>query len=237
MTIAREPDVITTLSLIDRSIEPEAIYKSLINESNDTIAGAFQEARSVGQRAWIAMCICVGIAQQRLGVEDQHLKDLSNLFQMHRSRINRFGRIYRDIIKPRIDDGNFNFAIGEVSFYEIAVDASHRTGKPALELIEHAEDQKMSDSSYSTRKFRDELAGRISNRPQANDPQGAISQSENFARLIDELAGTPDDVINTFIEQSVNPRDWLATITAAKDNVDRARSGLMDKAGLKRLRQ
>ena len=232
-----EIDVITALSNADRTIDPENIYRSLVQANNDVVAGAFQEARSLGQRAWIAMAICVGIAQERAGTSEQSLKDLASMFKMHRSRVNRFGRIYSEIIKPRIENDDFSFAIGEVSFYEIAVDAAHRTGKPALELIERAEDHKLSDSSYSTRNFRDELSGRSESPDAPTDPQGAISQSENFAKLVDELAAIPDDVITAFIEQSVNPRDWLSTITAAKENVDRTRTGLMDKAGLVRLRQ
>ena len=195
------------VSYVDRIINPVEVKDSLSSATVETIAEAFKQVRDVFQGSWMSMAVCVGMAQEKAGPGEAVTEDLARLFEMHKSRISRLGKIYREILLPRFEllGKDAKFYIKEISFYEAAVDAATRTGQPAIELLEIAEENKINNPKYSVRKFRDEIkldgGGKYE--------KGAISLAVDFANSLSEIATTPDDVIATFLENAVNHDGWI----------------------------
>jgi hypothetical protein len=219
-TVALEPIALTQIASADRAIDPVKLCRSLQDADIEVLGAAFREAKSVGQRAWMAMTIAIGIAVERLPDEKRAVLQLSRSFEMHRSRLSRLSRIYRDIIKPRIKErGSADFFLGEMSFYIAAVDSAKRTGMSALELIEFAEEKKILDSRYSTRQFKDDILGR-------NVPDGAVSLGRQLADCLDYVAAAPDDVVRALSEEALEPRQWLKTLDSVNETLTRLRRDL-----------
>lgn len=195
------------VSYVDRIINPIEVKESLSSATVETIAEAFKQVRDVFQGSWMSMAVCVGLAQEKAGPGEAVTEELAKMFEMHKSRISRLGKIYREILLPRFEQmgKDAKFYIKEISFYEAAADAATRTGESAISLLEIAEENKINNPKYSVRKFRDEI------KLESGDKysKGAMSLALDFANSLSEIATTPDDVIATFLENAVNAEGWF----------------------------
>ena len=209
------------VSYVDRIINPVEVKESLDGPTVETIAEAFRQVRDVFQGSWMSMAVCVGLAQDRAGPGEAVTEELAKLFEMHKSRISRLGKIYREILLPRFEQmgKSAKFYLKEISFYETAADAATRTGESAIKLLELAEENKLNNPKYSVRKFRDDI--KLDNGGKYE--KGAMSLALDFANSISEIATTPDDVIATFLENAVNPEGWVEIAKKIKligDNIE-----------------
>jgi len=144
---------------IDRALDPWSIDRKLRRVSIDQIVSVFQEAESLGKRAWIAMAICCGVAQERAGRGDRILEKLARSFSYDRSRIVRLARAYREVIKPRLEaqGANAQFPLVERGWYETAAENAKRLGVAPLELLEDAETKAIDNPAFTQRRWRSEL--------------------------------------------------------------------------------
>ena len=195
------------VSYVDRVINPVEVKEALGSATVETIAEAFKQVRDVFQGSWMSMAVCVGLAQEKAGPGESVTEELAKMFEMHKSRISRLGKIYREILLPRFEElgKDAKFYLKEISFYEAAADAATRTGEPAIKLLEIAEENKINNPKYSVRKFRDEI--KLENNSKYE--KGAMSLALDFANSLSEIATTPDDVIATFLENAVNAEGWV----------------------------
>ena len=92
-----------TTELDDRLLDPVAVDRHLRGADLALIANVFERARGRGQRAWMTMAVCVGRAQAQGGRGDAVIERMAELFRLHRSRIARLGRIYREALLPRLE--------------------------------------------------------------------------------------------------------------------------------------
>ena len=138
----------------------------------------------------MAMAICVGLAQEKAGRGDDVLGHLSKIFGLHRSRVARLGRIYREILRGRISNSGdaATFVLPEQGWYEIAVEAAAQAQRSPEELLQSAEDQKLTDPRYSTRQFRQDL--------------GLIPEEDSMGRLrslLSRLSAIDDATVRELI--------------------------------------
>lgn len=194
------------LAFFETIINPIQVKDALRGADVATISEAFKQVRTVFQGSWMSMAVCVGLAQEKAGVGEKVSEELAKVFEMHKSRISRLGKIYREIILPRFEErgGNTEFFIKEISYYEAAADAATRTGKRAIDLLEHAEEQKILDSKYSVRKFRDDI------KEEGPDvfQKGLTTLAGDFANKLFSISEVEDDVIETFLLNLANPKGW-----------------------------
>ena len=194
------------LAFFETIINPIQVKDALYGANVETISEAFKQVRTVFQGSWMSMAVCVGLAQEKAGVGEKVSEELSKVFEMHKSRISRLGKIYREIILPRFEErgGNTEFFIKEISYYEAAADAATRTGKKAIDLLEHAEEQKILDSKYSVRKFRDDI------KEEGPDvfQKGLTTIAGEFANKLHAISEVEDDVLDTFLGNLANPDGW-----------------------------
>ena len=195
------------VSYVDRMINPVEVKQSLEQASVEVIAEAFKQVRDVFQGSWMSMAVCVGLAQEKAGPGEAVTEELARLFEMHKSRISRLGKIYREILLPRFQEmgPDAKFYLKEISFYEVAADAATRTGESAIKLLEIAEENKINNPKYSVRKFRDEVSVESNSKYE----KGAMALAADFAHNLSEIATAPDDVIAAFLENAVNADGWI----------------------------
>lgn len=174
---------------LERHINPAFLVHQLHDADVTAIADVFIEARSLGARAWMATSVCAGLAQARASRGDRVLDDLSRLFNLHRSRIARLGAIYRKLLLPRIEEQGeaATFILAEQAWYEIAVEAADALGRDPMELLEEAEEEKLANPRFSTRKWKERL-GLCEHGAMAN----------KLRTVLVRLAGIEDDVIEAF---------------------------------------
>lgn len=192
------------LARVERTFDPFTITTAMRDMSLDQLTENFQGFRRVGQSAWLGMAITVGLAEQALAglvAPTQVHRQLAMRFEYHWTRIRRMALIYRDIIAPRIasQGENASFPLPEITYYEVAVQASRSTDRPALALLEEAEDAKAAESSYSVARFREDV---LPPRAVAGDPDSLTSMVSRVAPLLAELAELRDDVFDTWLERS-----------------------------------
>jgi len=154
-----ERSVSGPIAEIDRALDPWSIDRKLRGVSIDQIVSVFQEAESLGKRAWIAMAICCGVAQERAGRGDRILEKLAKSFSYDRSRIVRLARAYREVIKPRLEaqGANAQFPLVERGWYETAAENAKRLGIDPLVLLEDAETKAVDNPAFTQRRWRSEL--------------------------------------------------------------------------------
>lgn len=198
------------LAFFEKIINPIQVKEALSSASVETISDAFKQVRVVFQGSWMSMAVCVGLAQEKAGVGEKVSDELSRVFEMHKSRISRLGKIYREILLPRFEErgSDAEFFIKEISYYEAAADAATRTGKKAIDLLEHAEEQKILNSKYSVRKFRDEI------KEEGPDvfSKGVNTLAGEFANKLFEVSEVQEDVLDAFIGNLANPKGWKSVI-------------------------
>lgn len=198
------------LAFFEKIINPIQVKEALSSASVETISDAFKQVRVVFQGSWMSMAVCVGLAQEKAGVGEKVSDELSKVFEMHKSRISRLGKIYREILLPRFEErgSDAEFFIKEISYYEAAADAATRTGKKAIDLLEYAEEQKILNSKYSVRKFRDEI------KEEGPDvfSKGVNTLAGEFANKLFEVSEVQEDVLDAFIGNLANPKGWKSVV-------------------------
>jgi hypothetical protein len=152
-------EVSDPIAEIDRALDPWRMDRKLREVSVDEIVSVFYEAESLGKRAWIAMAICCGVAQERAGRGDGMMEKLAKAFSYDKSRIVRLARAYRDVIKPRLEQqgSNAQFPLVERGWYETAAENAKRLGVDPLELLEDAESKSVDNPHFTQRRWRSEL--------------------------------------------------------------------------------
>ena len=177
-------EVVGPIAEIDRALDPWGIEKKLREVPVEEIISVFYEAESLGKRAWIAMAICCGVAQERAGRGDAVMEKLAKAFSYDKSRIVRLARAYRDVIKPRLaqQGPNAQFPLVERGWYETAAENAKRLGVEPLELLEDAEVKVVDNPSFTQRRWRSELG-------LTQTKTGLISALRTLAEV------TPDDVL------------------------------------------
>lgn len=145
------------------TLQTAALEADLRKLNDDGLVIAFGHLRDAGRKAFLGLAIVVGIAQERAEKGDCVLDRLSQALGRHRSRIAVLGQIYRQIVKPRILElgEKTEFLVDDAVYFETAVRFAGRNAfgnANALELLSIAEDAKMSDSSFSGRRFIESIA-------------------------------------------------------------------------------
>ncbi len=202
-------------ALGDRLLDPVAVSRLLHGADLGQIAAIFAKARARGQRAWMTMAVCVGEAQDAAGRGDAIIERMASLFGLHRSRIARLGRIYREALRPRLTAGApASFPLAEQAWYEIATEAAGPLGRSVLDLLREAEDRKRLDPRYSTRRWKADLG--------IASPTSTTGQ---LGALLVRLAGIEDDAVEEFARGDTDRnRDLLE---AAALVIDRAGRGTL----------
>ena len=184
-------EVSDPIAEIDRALDPWAIDRKLREVSVDEIVSVFYEAESLGKRAWIAMAICCGVAQERAGRGDGMMAKLAKVFSYDKSRIVRLARAYRDVIKPRLQQqgANAQFPLVERGWYETAAENAKRLGIDPLELLEDAESKSIDNPHFTQRRWRSELG-------LTQTKSGLVAAMKTLSEVqvsdIDRLAKSPD---------------------------------------------
>lgn len=152
-------DVSGPIAEIDRALDPWGIDRKLREVPVEEIINVFYEAESLGKRAWIAMAICCGVAQERSGRGDAVMDKLAKAFSYDKSRIVRLARAYREVIKPRLaqQGANAQFPLVERGWYETAAENAKRLGVEPLALLEDAESKAIDNPHFTQRRWRSEL--------------------------------------------------------------------------------
>lgn len=199
--------------LDDRLLDPCAMDRDLRGADIQTISVVFERARSRGQRAWMTMAVCVGHAQAQAGRGDAVIERMADLFGLHRSRIARLGRIYREALLPRLEaEETPRFPLAEQAWYEIATEAALPLGRSASDLLAEAERRKREDPRYSTRRWKLDL-GITSADPDSTKLRG----------LLLRLIGVEDDVVEEFAQQGLDGnRELLQAASRILDRASRA---------------
>ena len=174
-----------------RALDPVQLDSSLAKLSLDELGVVYREAVDLGQRAWMALACCVGRAQEAAGYGDAALEQLAEHFGAHRGTIGRLGKIYRDLLLPRIAAGQSDFVLAEKDYYLVAAEAAGALGRSPVALLEQAEEAKLRDPSYSARRFREEL--------DVGDEGSTVSEMPKLRRLIKRLASVEDSAIDELI--------------------------------------
>lgn len=201
---------------IERLLDPARISGLLANATIEELGLFFAQARELGARAWMAMSVCVGIAQERAGRGDDVLGQLSQVFGLHRSRIARLGRIYRELLRERVEQQGeaATFLLPEQSWYEVAVEAGPILSRSPDDLLADAEHRKMQDPRYSIRRWKDDLG-------LDRDDDSLDGELRKIIEMLSRLASTPDDVIERLTSRS----EYAPTIRAAHVALHRIDAG------------
>lgn len=204
------------VALGDPLLDPFAVSRLLRGADLERIAQVFEQARARGQRAWMTMAVCVGEAQEAAGRGDAVIERMASLFGLHRSRIARLGRIYREALRPRLAAGPpASFPLAEQAWYEIATEAAGPLGRDVLDLLGEAEERKRTDPRYSTRRWKADLG--IAPSSAASGQLGA---------LLVRLAGIEDDAVEEFARGDVDRnRDLLEAAALVIDRAARGTAG------------
>jgi len=202
---------------VERLLSPAHVVDLLQDATLEELAAFFAQARDMGSRAWMAMAVCVGLAQERSTYGDDALGQLSQLFGLHRSRIARLGRIYRELLRERIthEGDAATFVLSEQSWYEVAVEAAPIVRRSPDELLADAEARKLDDSRYSIRRWKDDLG--------LDGDDSLDGEAKRVLGLLVKIASMPDDVIEA-IHRTSGP-DTLATIRTAHAALHRLDTG------------
>jgi PAS domain-containing protein len=135
---------------------------------------------------------------------------MAELFRLHRSRIARLGRIYREAIRPRIESSTqARFPLAEQAWYEIATEASGPLGRSTVALIAEAEERKRADPRYSTRRWKADLG-----------ITSAAPGSVKLRALLVRLVGVEDDAVEEFAQGDADQNSEL--LLAASRMIGRA---------------
>lgn len=205
----------------ERAIDPVAVDRQLATASVDECRVVFDSLRVCAANYLVGTAICVGRAIDAAGYGDKAGDELARAWDTSRSTIYRLAKIYREIVRPRLDAQGANacFVLDESTFYIVAVEQAPKVERPAIELLEHAEEQRTANKSYSIRDFRDDIAAEI-----GGDQGSTSSDAPKVDRLIGRIAKVEDSEIDDWVAwaRSTDPRKRLRRVEDALTAVDRA---------------
>lgn len=208
---ANVPATIETVAEFDRALQPARVYrlvtgrdpntgarlKDALPADDEQLVRMFQQARSLNQNSWLAMAIVCGEAVSRVGEDRLGFRRLARALECHKSEVVRLVRVYREIIKPRIErDGDgATFPVTQMVYYTLACEAAAQSPEKsatALELFERAEIARDGERRFTSREFRETLIseGYLKRGPSALE-DGAARALEAL-RVLSEI---PDDVV------------------------------------------
>jgi hypothetical protein len=198
---------------------PASVLRSLEGASIEKLVASFKRAKVAGTRAWMLQSIVIGLGLARGRYGDRAGQTLARQFGCSKSTTFDLGQLYREIIRPRIDrmGDRARFELAERHFYTIAVRAARDTRRPALELLELAEEQRRRDPKYTAGRFKRELLGNC----------GPRDRAKAIAKLLRQLAQVPQGDLDGFVTSSVDASELLDAAGAA---IDGARSRLAGRS-------
>jgi hypothetical protein len=205
-----------TLARFDRTLTPAIFDQAARAADDETLIGLWQYAKTVYHASWVAMSICAGIALERSAKTGGTLTmaQLGKAFEVDKSEISRAAKVYRHIVKPRIEAHGVNaaFPIWARTFYELAADAAENTGLSALDLIKEVEDRKANNGGkYTSLDFREDLIQRrlLPDRDHAV-ARSAQTHARAFARALSTYAEFGPHELEALVRyMSDEPGNWM----------------------------
>lgn len=219
------------IAALDRALSPAGLDRQLDGADADECKRRFELLRGTAATVLVGMLVCVGRALEAAERGEKAADSLARLFEVSRSFVFRAGKAFREIVRPRLDVAGDAavFPLDEIAFYFIAVDSARRLGRPALELLEHAETGRDVSRAYSVRDFRewidDEAAG-------GGDEGSTTSEGGKFDRRLGQLAESGDDIVDDWVTWAASrpdARKKLERVQDAYSAVDRATVGLRER--------
>lgn len=219
---------------IARMLNPAEMIARLSRvDSVSECAEISRQASGAAINALLTKCIAAGRAQEIAGIGDEKTTaELADEFGLSKRTIERFGRIYREIIKPRCErDGKqAQFLLEEQAFYLVATEAAPVVERPAFELIEEAEEKKAADAKFSAAKWKRELG------LTADEDEGSTrSDAKSFWRAIKRFAKKFEGLDVKEAAEAVDPlevlddtRDALVQIREALNALEERMQGRVD---------
>lgn len=206
----------------ERAIDPVAVDRQLAEASVDECRRVFDSLRVCAANYLVGTAICVGRAIEAAGYGDRAGDELARAWDVSRSTIYRLAKVYREIVRPRLDaqGANAAFILDESTFYVVAVEQAPKLSRPAIELLEYAEDQRTANKSYSIRDFKDDIAAEI-----GGDQGSTSSEAPKIDRLLGRIAKVEDSDIDDWVAWARSQNDVRKRIQRVEDAlsaVDRA---------------
>lgn len=101
---------------------PRAILSALEGMSLEKLADVYRRAEAAGVRARMLCALVVGVALDRARHGEHAAEDLGERFEVTRRSIQRLAKVYRDLIRPRLDAAGerATFELAEQGFYLVA---------------------------------------------------------------------------------------------------------------------
>lgn len=140
---------------------PASIVRSLEVASLEQLRAVYKRAEAAGVRAWMVGALCVGLALERAKRGDRAAHTLAQRFEVSRKTIERMASVFREIIRPRLmaTGDRAQFPLACQAYYLTAVTAADVVHRPALALLELAEQRQDKDHRYSAARFKRDLLG------------------------------------------------------------------------------
>ena len=184
----------------ERAIDPVAVDRQLTGASPDECRRVFDSLRVCAANYLVGTAICVGRAIEAGRYGDKAADELARAWDVSRSTIYRLAKIYQDIVRPRLDQQGQNaaFVLDESTFYVVAVEQAPKVDRPAIELLEHAEEQRLARKNYSVRDFKEDIEATI------RETTGDEGSTSSDAPKIDRLFGRLSDVDEVGVTEWVN---------------------------------
>jgi hypothetical protein len=208
----------------ERAIDPVVVDQQLSGASPDECRRVFDSLRVCAANYLVGTAICVGRAIESAGYGDKAGDELARAWEVSRSTIYRLAKIYREIVRPRLDaqGPDATFVLDESTFYVVAVEQAPKVDRAAIELLEHAEEQRTANKSYSIRDFKDDIAAEIGGSP---DEGSTSSEAPKVDRLLGKVAKLEDSSIDEWAAWARSSQDVRAKIRRCEEAlsaVDRA---------------
>jgi hypothetical protein len=215
------PARVRTPGAVATSLDPSMLIEKLSRVGTVRECAAIsREATGIALAALLAKCICAGRAQEIAGYGDKATSDLADAFRCSKKTIERWGQIYRDVVKPRVDGSGSaaRFVLEEQAWYAVACIAAPIVERPAVELIVEAEKKWGADPKYTAAQFRRDLLGL----------PGDGSGQTKLERALGALASLEDEEIDQYVEH-VDPRAKLQRIEEAYTRAGRVLKGIRER--------
>ena len=170
---------------IAEALNPAMLDHLLDGANIDILSDGYHEAMAATAKGWITACVCVGRAQEIAEYGENAIGALAEKFDASPTHLKRFGRYYREIVRPRIakDGANATFALEEQAWYRIAIEYAPEVEKTPSALIVEAEKAKAADPAYTPAQWKAKLSG---------DEGSTASTARSLMRAIGKLAKAED---------------------------------------------
>lgn len=149
---------VAALERLETALHPARVDEVVAQATDDDLQLLYLQARMLGRLSWLTMAIVAGHALDRAEKGQLTVTAVAESFGVHKSEISRAAKVYRRIIKPRLEaqGADARFTIDGRTYYEVAIEAADHSGEDVLVLIERAEDH-LANGGYSVRRYRQDL--------------------------------------------------------------------------------